>query len=292
MLRRCVSRAANALASQQQQQSPSIVHLADRSFTTKSAPTLIHHEVNHNVALIRFNQPETYNAMTRDMGDQLESILEEYTSSPSVSAVVFSGMGRAFSSGGDLDFLLERSKDTPSNNAAEMVKFYKRFLSVRKVAVPTIAAINGPAVGAGACFAMACDLRVMAQDAKIGFTFSKLGIHPGMAATHYLPKAVGPQVARRLLFTSEIIDAETALRMGLVTDVVDTDVVEHALNIGRSIPNNLATRLVLKTLRAEEDTNLDVKLQREADAQAISYSDPGFHASITKLHTQKKGRKN
>jgi enoyl-CoA hydratase/carnithine racemase len=97
-----------------------------------------------------------------------------------VGAVVVTGSGKAFSAGGDLAFLRRRSEDSGARNSNIMFKFYERFLCVRKLPVPVIAAINGAAIGAGACFATACDMRVAAAGAKIGFTFPTLGLHPGM----------------------------------------------------------------------------------------------------------------
>ena len=105
------------------------------------------------------------------------------------------GAGKAFSAGGDLEWLLARHRDTPDNNIRIMQEFYKKFLVLRSLPVPVIAAINGPAVGAGLCLAMGgADIRVASNNARMGVTFTKLGLHPGMAATHFLPTIVGPQV--------------------------------------------------------------------------------------------------
>ena len=96
-------------------------------------------------------------------------------------------------------FLHERREATPTDNADVMLNFYRRFLSIRSLPVPIICCVNGPAIGAGACFAMAADVRFTHAAAKIGFTFVGLGLHPGMGATHSLPAAVGPQVHARSL---------------------------------------------------------------------------------------------
>ena len=112
-------------------------------------------------------------------------------------AAILTGAGRAFSAGGDLDWLMARHRDTPENNVAVMTEFYKRFLVLRRLPVPVIAAINGPAIGAGLCLAVGgADLRVASTGAKLGVTFTKLGLHPGMAATFFLPQLVGPQVSK------------------------------------------------------------------------------------------------
>lgn len=108
------------------------------------------------------------------------------------------GAGKAFSAGGDLDWLLARHRDTPENNIRIMQEFYQKFLVLRSLPMPVIAAINGPAVGAGLCMALGgADIRVASKSARMGVTFTKLGLHPGMAATHFLPNIVGPQVTSR-----------------------------------------------------------------------------------------------
>ena len=85
---------------------------------------------------------------------------------------------------------MDRHRDTPSRNAVIMREFYSKFLCIRRLPIPTIAAINGPAIGAGMCMAVGCDMRVAAVDAKMGLTFVKLGLHPGMASTHLLVRMV------------------------------------------------------------------------------------------------------
>ena len=101
------------------------------------------------------------------------------------------GAGRAFSAGGDLSWLRQRARDTPSRNVEIMRNFYERFLSIRRVPLPVVCAINGHAIGAGLCFAMACDIRVASERAKMGFTFVGLGLHPGMACTHLVASIAG-----------------------------------------------------------------------------------------------------
>lgn len=120
---------------------------------------------------------------------------------PQVRVVILTGEGKAFSAGGDLDFLLNRANDEPGNNAPMMRAFYARFLSLLQLPVPVIAAINGPAIGAGMCVAAACDLRIAAKTTDMGFTFAKLGLHPGMGCTFFLPALIGQQNASRLLLT-------------------------------------------------------------------------------------------
>jgi len=203
--------------------------------------------------------------------DYLTQHHEEY------SAMVLRGAGRAFSAGGDLEFLRARSRDSPHNNAREMRDFYARFLGVRKVPLPTIAAINGAAVGAGLCVALACDLRLVARSAKVGVTFAKLGLHPGMGTTHFLPLAVGAQNASRLIFTGDLVSGEEFTAMGGCLEAVDGDgeaVVKRALELAARVAGSapLSTRASVLSVRQLQDANLERALLREADAQAQSYA--------------------
>jgi enoyl-CoA hydratase/carnithine racemase len=117
---------------------------------------------------VTLNRPSSLNAMTVEMGQAFEECMRSLSTAPSVRCVVLTGAGAGFSAGGDLNFLQSRSTDTPFHNAREMRAFYSRFLSLRTLPVPIIAAINGPAVGAGLCVAAACDMRVTASKTKMG----------------------------------------------------------------------------------------------------------------------------
>ena len=139
----------------------------------------------------------------------------------SVRAVVVTGEGPAFCSGGDTSWIVSEPDATVDALRTRMVAFYRAWLSIRSLEVPTIAAVNGAAIGAGLCLALACDIRYAARSARLGAPFVRLGMHPGMAATWLLPEAVGLAAARDLLLTGRTVDADEALRLGLVSRVVD-----------------------------------------------------------------------
>jgi len=225
------------------------------------------------------------------MGDELGRVFAAIDTKDT-AAVVLTGQGKAFSAGGDLDFLKARSVDTPLNNAKTMVEFYRRFLvPVRQSPVPVIAAIHGPAIGAGACLATAADYRVVSRDAKVGFTFANLGIHAGMGATHYLYKRIGSSSATRLLLTGEIISGAeiSAMNWGLAADN-EGAVLPLALSIAEKMASAapVAVRGMLRTIRRSEDVGLDAALDREAYEQASCYSGQDFKEGLKSIIAKSK----
>lgn len=229
------------------------------------------------IATITLNVPSKLNALTEAVGDEFAATVKRLGCDPRLRVAILTGAGKAFSAGGDLQFLEDRTRDTPLRNAERMRQFYSRFLSIRSLPVPTIAAINGPAVGAGLCLAAACDMRLAAAGARLGWTFATLGIHPGMAATHFTAQILGPQMAAKLLLTGEIITGEEAARIGLVMEALPADDVlpraHHiAAQIARASP--VCVRSLTTSLRLKQDQGLEAALIREADAQSHTYASP------------------
>ena len=250
----------------------------------RSASSLVKQEIltvssKASIAVVTLQHPPSRNAMTVAMGDQFKQIMDALaaeSSSNTLKAVVLTGEGPAFSAGGDVNFLNARIHDTRDGNIAAMRAFYDRFLSLRRVKVPVIAGINGHAIGAGFCVALACDVRVAADDAKLAINFTRLGIHPGMGATYFLPRLVGHSTASRLILTGETITGSDALRLGLVSAVFPAAKVrEEAIAVAMSIAtaSPIAVRESLKTLRGDDAAGLPAALQREAEAQAECYAE-------------------
>merc|ERR1719470_61263 len=232
-----------------------------------------HLENNGQVAVITLNNPSKLNALTEPMGDALIAKVEEVKKMEDVRAAIVTGAGKAFSAGGDLDWLLARHSDTPENNIMIMQEFYQKFLVLRTLPMPVIAAINGPAVGAGLCLAMGgADIRVASNTARMGVTFTKLGLHPGMAATHFLPSIVGPQIAADLLLTGRLVKAEEALSLGLVARLGDC-AVTVAMDLAKDIclSGPVAVRTLVQTLRDRQNVGLQEAYRVEATAQSICY---------------------
>src|SRR6476469_232828 len=175
------------------------------------------------VAVLTLDNPDQRNAMSDEMTSSWVAAVDELAADRSVRAVVVTGEGSAFCSGGNTSWIASEPDASVDHLRTRMLAFYRAWLSIRKLEVPTIAAVNGPAIGAGLCLALACALRYAARGARMGVPFVKLGMHAGMAGTYLLPNVVGPAHARDLLLTGRVVDADEALRLGLVSRVVDRD---------------------------------------------------------------------
>jgi enoyl-CoA hydratase/carnithine racemase len=255
---------------------------------------LITTNVDDGIATLTLNRPDTRNAMTAEMGRCVEAAVDALNARNDVRVVVVTGAGRAFSSGGDLDSL---AKEAGLSDAGDGLNgganFYRLFLSVDRLRVPSIAALNGHAIGAGLCFALACDLRVMHEHAKVGMTFVKIGIHPGMAASWNLPRLIGSSNAADLLFTGRLVDAKEALSMGLVNRVAgEADFATTVSEVARSIAANgpLAVRALKETLRGTFTRTIDEAVVREADAQARTFKSADAREGISAIKEKRSPR--
>ncbi len=207
--------------------------------------------VDGNVATITLNVPERRNAMTEEMTDAFPAVIAKIASDPEIRCVVVTGEGTAFCAGGDLDFLHTGERNVVALRE-KMTAFYPNFLTLLDLEVPTVAAINGPAIGAGLCLALMCDMRVASEDAPMGMTFVKIGIHPGMMATALLSRAVTHTWAAELFYTGRLVKGEEAVRIGLVNRVVPKEnVVAEAKALAEQVAVNgpLALRYVKQGMK-------------------------------------------
>jgi enoyl-CoA hydratase len=252
-------------------------------------------ERQDGIARLTLNRPETRNAMTPEMAQEVAAAVDDLNADPEVRVVVVRGAGKAFSGGGSLQALEQEAAAASGGGEREGRglgggrTFYRAYLSVRRLEVPTIAAINGHAVGAGLCFALGCDLRVMHASAKVGMTFVRLGIHPGMAATWTLPRLVGPARAAELLYTGRLIDAQQALAWGLVNQVAseDFDAVVETLATEIATSGPVAVRAVKRTLRGTFSRDIEEALGLEADAQAMTFGTADAHEGIRAIQEKR-----
>jgi enoyl-CoA hydratase len=228
------------------------------------------------IVVLTLDDPDRRNAMTEEMGDALTSATAELGTDDTIRAVVLTGAPPAFSAGGDLGMLedlAQRTRDEGFDATATMQAFYRRFLSVRDLPVPVIAAINGHAVGAGLCVALACDLRIVADEAKVGLNFAKLGLHPGMGGSWLLPRIVDAQRAAAWLYTGRLVGGREAAAAGMALASHPADeVLPAALALASEIA--AASPVVVRQLKAtlgSDAPTLDAALAREAACQAVNY---------------------
>jgi enoyl-CoA hydratase len=242
---------------------------------------LVLYRVDNHVALITVNDPNRRNAVNAEMSAQLRAAVERAEADADVHAVIVTGAGKAFCAGADLSAL---------GNATEqgLQRVYDGFMAVGKCTLPTIAAVNGAAVGAGLNLALAADVRIAGPNALFDARFQKLGLHPGGGATWMLQRAVGPQVARAALLFGMRFDAESAVRHGLALRVAD-DPVAAAVELAAgpaAAPREvvLATKATMRATASPGSVDTDhheLAKDTELGPQAASIQSPEFAARLT-----------
>jgi enoyl-CoA hydratase/carnithine racemase len=189
------------------------------------------------IVTITLNRPEKLNAFVDHMRRDLAEALEAAGSDRRIRVVVLTGAGRAFCAGGDVAFMAELLERQDTEEFSRLLGAARRLVtSIRQMTKPVIAAVNGPAAGAGCNLALACDLRIASTTATFSQSFVKVGLHPDWGGTYFLPHLVTPNKACEMFFLGEAIEAEEALRLGMVNRVVAPDELESATR-------NLAERL-------------------------------------------------
>jgi len=238
---------------------------------------------------LTLNRPETRNSMTPEMGDEIARACDQIRSDTSARVLVVTGAGKAFSSGGDLG-MLARDAGVAGAGGPTMGgsprDFYVRYLAVRSLPIPTIAAMNGHAIGAGLCFALGCDLRIAVSEAKMGMTFTRLGIHPGMGATYFLPRLIGTARACELFFTGRVIDAAEAERLGILNRVVPREgfsAAVRALAAEIATAGPVAVRMVKKAVYRGVEHSLEDMLESESLQQSITLTTADAREGITAI---------
>jgi 2-(1,2-epoxy-1,2-dihydrophenyl)acetyl-CoA isomerase len=178
----------------------------------------------NGVATITLNRPERLNAIDGALGHALVEALHRAAQDAEIRAVVLTGAGRGFCSGGDLGLLREAREHQAVEKLEGLLRSGKQIvLAIASMPKPVIAAVNGPAAGAGCNLALACEICIASDSATFTQSFAKLGLFPDFGATYFLPRLVGVARAAELLYTAETLDATEALRLGLVSRVVPQD---------------------------------------------------------------------
>lgn len=244
-----------------------------------TSPILVTHD--QGIMTITLNQPEKRNPISGlDMVDALCGAIEEADADLSVRVVILTGAGSAFSSGGDVKAMKSSGGGLRAANPAETRRNYKwgiqRLpLTFQKLEVPVIAAVNGPAIGAGCDLACMCDIRIAAESAKFAESFVKLGIIPGDGGAWLLPRIIGFSKATELALTGDMIDAHEAKAIGLVSNVVpDGELLAAARAVADKIAANPphAIRMTKRLLREGQMASLANILEMSAAMQSVAHT--------------------
>jgi enoyl-CoA hydratase/carnithine racemase len=199
----------------------------------------VRYAVEDGVATITLHRPDALNAYVPEMGDEVVAAFRHARADDAVRAVVLTGAGRAFCAGVDLEALRRASAPGGETGGAKLgEEDFVRKLPLELVAFPkpVVAAINGHAIGVGVTMTLPCDVRLAADDAKLGLTFTKLGILPGLGSTFFLPRLVGMARAQELVLSARIVLGEEAAAIGLVNRSLPADaVLPAALELARTM---------------------------------------------------------
>ncbi len=241
--------------------------------------TLLTLEKRGHVAILTLNRPESLNALgAPGDGDAVAATCEEVNGDLDIRCVVLTGAGRAFSAGGDVKAMKAREGAFAGSGVA-IRDGYRRNIhrivrSIYGLEVPAIAAVNGAAIGLGCDVACMTDIRICADNARFGVTFLKLGLIPGDGGAWLLPRTIGMSRAAEMLFTGDVIDAQTAVAWGLVSRAVPAEtLLDEAIALANRIAAQPphALRLTKSLLRQGQSASYDTLMEMSAAAQAISH---------------------
>lgn len=230
----------------------------------------IKYEKKDGVGIVTLNQPESLNPLVQPVLDELALVTREIAADGEIKVMVLTGAGRAFCAGGDINRFKDGFDHVSGVDYVDGI--HPWCLDLIHLKKPTIAMINGPAVGAGMSLALMCDISIASDQAKIGSAFINMGLIPDLAAAYYLPRAVGLQKAKELLYTGMTLDAQEALAIGLVNRVVphqdlEAEVMKLAGKLVRGPGFALAN--TKRIVNMGQDVDLSTLLEMESYIQSV-----------------------
>ena len=222
-------------------------------------------EKKGHTAVITVNRPQTLNALCEELISHINGALDDVENDPDIFTAVITGTDKAFIAGADIGEMYEKDRESIRKWARLGCDLNMR---IENMPIPVIAAINGYALGGGLELALACDIRIASDKAKLGLPETSLGVICGAGGTQRLPRTVGEGIAKEMIFTARRIDADTALRIGLVNSVVPADaLMDEALDLAAAIEKNgqLAVRAAKRAVNAArtEDIHEGCLFERE-----------------------------
>jgi len=244
--------------------------MSNAAQSVTAAPVLLE-DRREAIATLTINRPEKLNALNSELSVALNAALSRLAEDESVRVVVLTGAGRAFCAGGDLGAIGQgRERNEVERLEPILRSGMQMVLKMRTMPQPVVAAVNGAAAGAGMNLALAADIRIAAEEATFGQNFSRMGLFPDYGGIYFLPQLVGPSKAAEMFYTGEMSDAQTALRLGLVSRVVPASQLgaaakELAQKIAQGPP--IAVRAVKQALFGSEKEKLEQALELEVRQQ-------------------------
>ncbi|MFN3197222.1 MAG: enoyl-CoA hydratase family protein [Bradymonadia bacterium] len=248
---------------------------------TALQPTGFRWSLESGVGTLTLSRPDRLNALTFEIYEELRDFFVTLQDHDEVRAVVITGEGRGFCSGGDVESIIGELFSRDMKGLLAFTRVTGALIhNIRKLRKPVIAAVNGTAVGAGAVMALACDIRLASEKAKFGFIFPQVGLcGADMGAAWLLPRAIGMAHASELLFTGDIVRADRALQIGLVSRVLSPEaLVPEAMALATKLARGpaFAHAMTKQMLDAESHMDLAAAIEAEAQAQAICMQHPDF----------------
>jgi enoyl-CoA hydratase len=237
-------------------------------------------DIRDGVAVLTLDAPDRRNALTLGMVEEIEATLDAIDADPSVGALIVTGTAPAFCAGADLSHLGESQREG-------LRRIYEGFLRVGRSPLPSIAAVNGAAVGAGVNLALVCDVIVAGRSARFDTRFLQLGLHPGGGHTWMLQRLVGPQVAAAMVLFGRVLDGEAAERAGLAWSCVDdADLLVHAhglASVATAAPRDLVERVKATMVAVRGLDDHEAAVDCELEPQVWSINQPAFAERLAAL---------
>ena len=227
------------------------------------------------ICKLTLNRPECLNALNSELVVAFKEAIMRVARDESIRVVILTGAGRAFCAGGDLSVIgAGRARGDVTEIEPILRSGMNAVLTIRTMPQPVIAAVNGPAAGAGMNLALACDIRVAVEEAVFGQNFTKVGLFPDYGGTYFLPRLIGTAKAAELFYTGDMVDANTAQRLGIVNHVYPADrFLAEVESLAAKIASGpqIAIRAVKKTIFAREHMALARALEKEVEQQLVCF---------------------
>lgn len=234
----------------------------------------VHVEQLDAVRVLTLDDPERRNALSAAMVDEIIAAVEGAEADDTTGALVVTGAAPAFCSGADTSNLRSLG-NTPTSDSGSVRSLYDGFLAVRDCTLPTVAAVNGPAVGAGFNLALCCDVRLAGESARFDSRFTTIGLHPGGGHTWMLDRAVGPQAAAALVLFGERVDGRRAVEIGLAWRCIpDAQLLDDAVTLARraaSAPRDLLRSVKASLVESPWQPDFATAVASELDRQQESF---------------------